>query len=77
VNIKVRTRGNSIPSVTPILPSANWIERETHDLYAVEFPGHPHLDRFIRPPEMPVGFFREKGGQAGKQQRELAQKNIP
>jgi NADH:ubiquinone oxidoreductase subunit C len=75
VNIKVRTRGNSIPSITPVLPSASWIEREIHDLYAVEFLGHPHLDRFIRPPELPVGFFREKGGEDGKQQRQIAQKN--
>jgi NADH:ubiquinone oxidoreductase subunit C len=75
VNIKVRTRGNSIPSITPILPSANWIEREIHDLYAVEFIGHPQLERFIRPRELPMGFFREPGGEVGKLQREQAQKN--
>jgi NADH:ubiquinone oxidoreductase subunit C len=74
LNIKVNTDQNSIQSITPIMPAANWIEREIHDLYAVEFVGHPHLERFIRPPELPVGFFREKGGEAGKQQREQAQK---
>ena len=75
LNIKVRTQKNTIPSITPITPSANWIEREIHDLYAVEFIGHPHLERFIRPPELPIGFFREAGGEAGKQRREQAQKS--
>jgi NADH-quinone oxidoreductase subunit C len=75
VNVKVCTQKNTIPSITPMMPSANWIEREIHDLYAVEFVGHPHLERFIRPPELPMGFFREMGGDAGKQQRAQAQKN--
>jgi NADH:ubiquinone oxidoreductase subunit C len=75
LNIKVRTQKNAIPSITPITEAANWIEREIHDLYAVEFIGHPHLERFIRPPELPLGFFREAGGEVGKQRREQAQKS--
>jgi NADH:ubiquinone oxidoreductase subunit C len=75
LNIKVRTHKNAIPSITPIMPAADWIEREIHDLYAVEFLGHPHLERFIRPPELPIGFFREAGGEAGKQQRAQAQRD--
>lgn len=75
LNVKVRTNRNTIPSITSIMPAADWIEREIHDLYAVEFLGHPHLERFIRPPELPIGFFRERGGEAGKQQRAQAQKN--
>jgi NADH:ubiquinone oxidoreductase subunit C len=74
LNFKVQTQQNSIQSITAPIPAANWIEREIHDLYGVEFVGHPHLERFIRPPELPIGFFREKGGEAGKQQREQAQK---
>lgn len=74
LNVRVQTERNSIQSIAPIVPAANWIEREIHDLYGVEFIGHPHLERFIRPPELPVGFFREKGGEAGKQQREQARK---
>lgn len=74
LNVRVQTQRNSIPSIAAIMPAANWIEREIHDLYGVEFLGHPHLERFIRPPELPVGFFREKGGEAGRQQREQARK---
>jgi NADH:ubiquinone oxidoreductase subunit C len=74
LNLKVRTRGNSMASITPLVPAANWIEREIHDLYAVEFPGHPNLERFIRPAELPAGLFREPGGAAGKRLREQAGK---
>ncbi len=72
LNLKVHTQKNSMDSITPLFPAANWIEREIHDLYAVEFPGHPNLERFNRPPELPVGFFREPGGAAGKRLREEA-----
>jgi NADH:ubiquinone oxidoreductase subunit C len=76
LNIKVRTQKNAILSITPIMPAADWIEREIHDLYAVEFLGHPHLERFIRPAELPIGFFREAGGEAGKQQRARALQTV-
>lgn len=72
LNIKVCTHENAIPSITPFMPAADWIEREIHDLYAVEFLGHPRLERFIRPPELPLGLFREIGGATGKKQREQA-----
>lgn len=62
VNIKTRTSGNTIASITPVSPAAGWIEREIHDLYAVEFSGHPNLARLIRPQELAPGFFREPGG---------------
>lgn len=64
VNIKTITHGNTIASITPVTRSAGWIEREIHDLYAVVFTGHPNLDRLIRPPEMPVGFFRPENAQS-------------
>lgn len=72
LNVKVQTKNNTILSITPLMPSADWIEREIHDLYAVDFLGHPQLERFIRPSELPLGFFREIGGEAGKKQREQA-----
>lgn len=73
LNLKVNTQNNSMGSITPLFPAANWIEREIHDLYAVEFSGHPNLERFNRPPELAVGFFREPGGAAGKRLREEAE----
>ena len=31
----------SVPSVTGVWRGADWFEREGHDLFGVEFPGHP------------------------------------
>jgi NADH:ubiquinone oxidoreductase subunit C len=53
------TPDNRAPSIADITPAADWIEREIHDLYGVEFTGHPDLARLVRPSQLPVGFFRE------------------
>ncbi|MEW5959897.1 MAG: NADH-quinone oxidoreductase subunit C [Chloroflexota bacterium] len=62
INFKVSTQGNSLPSISPILPSANWAEREIQDLYRVEFKGHPQPARLIRPSQLEPGLFRNGGG---------------
>ncbi len=67
INIRITTRGQALPSIASILPAASWIEREIHDLYSVNFVGHPDLRRLVRPPEMPEGFFRQPGGAASKE----------
>jgi len=36
-----------VPSVTSIWPASNWFEREGHDLFGVEFVGHPNLSPLL------------------------------
>ena len=39
----------SVPSVDPVWPAANLMERETFDLYGIDFPGSKDLRRILLP----------------------------
>jgi NADH-quinone oxidoreductase subunit C len=56
VRVKVGLGGEdpTVPSVTPLFPTANWLEREVYDFFGVIFEGHPDLRR-IEMPEDWVG----------------------
>jgi len=48
IRVKVLTDEVSpVPSATGLWPVANWLERETFDLYGVLFTGHPDLRRIL------------------------------
>jgi NADH-quinone oxidoreductase subunit C len=48
VRLKVHLHeGEKIVSLVPLYPSANWWERETYDMYGIEFEGHPDLRRIL------------------------------
>ncbi len=47
IRIKVPLEENKLklPSVSALWAGFNWLERETYDMYGVEFEGHPDLRR--------------------------------
>jgi NADH-quinone oxidoreductase subunit C len=41
-----------VPSIVDIYPGAGWHERETHEMFGIDFPGHPGgLRPLLLPPE--------------------------
>jgi NADH:ubiquinone oxidoreductase subunit C len=41
--------GDSVPSVVPVWPTADWHEREAWDLMGVVIEDHPNLERILMP----------------------------
>jgi NADH:ubiquinone oxidoreductase subunit C len=39
----------TVESITPVFPGVNFAERETYDLFGIEFIGHPELTRILMP----------------------------
>jgi NADH/F420H2 dehydrogenase subunit C len=47
VRVKLPVENPRVPSLVSLYPSANWLERETYDLFGVVFEGHPDLRRIL------------------------------
>jgi Ni,Fe-hydrogenase III large subunit/Ni,Fe-hydrogenase III component G len=45
-----------LPSLTPMLPSANWHEREVQDLFGIRFAGHPDPRTLVLHDGWPAGW---------------------
>ncbi|MGV6807444.1 MAG: NADH-quinone oxidoreductase subunit C/D [bacterium] len=50
IKVGVQEGDASVPTVSDIWPNANWYERETWDMFGVEFRDHPNLYRILLPP---------------------------
>ena len=51
VKVGVDEPDPSVPTVVPLWPGANWMEREVYDMYGITFTGHPDLRRILMPDE--------------------------
>ncbi|MCB1742360.1 MAG: NADH-quinone oxidoreductase subunit C/D [Gammaproteobacteria bacterium] len=50
VKVGLSEDASRLTSTTAIWPMANWYEREVHDMFGVDFSGHPWLRRILTPP---------------------------
>jgi len=46
-----------IESLVPIMSSAEWIEREIHELFGLEFKNHPNMKPLLLPDDWPKGKY--------------------
>jgi Ni,Fe-hydrogenase III component G len=54
----IRDRENpSIESITSLIPAAEWIEREIHDILGIEIKNHPNMRRLILADDWPEGVY--------------------
>ncbi len=53
--VLIRTRVSrgepAVPSIVDVYPGAAWHERETYEMFGIEFPGHPNPAPLLLPPE--------------------------
>ena len=47
VKVRLDHEKPEVDSVVSVWPTANWLERETYDLYGIKFAGHPDLRRML------------------------------
>ena len=52
VRLDAQRHGAKMPTLTSVWPSAAWYEREAHDLFGIEFEGHPDLRPLLLPDDV-------------------------
>jgi membrane-bound hydrogenase subunit beta len=57
ISVSVSKKNPSVPTLTDLVPGAVLYEREVHDLFGVNFEGHPDLSPLMLPEEWPQGVY--------------------
>lgn len=70
VKVPVHEKDLKIPSVTQLWKGANWLERETYDMFGIEFDGHPDLSRILTPDDFEGHPLRKDYPLRGRGERE-------
>ncbi|MFV2068615.1 MAG: NADH-quinone oxidoreductase subunit C, partial [Pirellulales bacterium] len=58
-----------VPSVIPLWPAANWLEREVWDMFGIRFDGHGDLRRILLPAEFTAHPLRKDYPLQGRGER--------
>lgn len=61
------THEGSIHTIAPVCPAADWIEREIHDYFAVDFTGRDNLDPLVLRSGDRPGLFNWNNHEGGEQ----------
>ncbi len=70
VKVPVHERALRIQSVTSLWNGANWLERETYDMFGISFEGHPELRRILMPDDFDGHPLRKDYPLRGRGERE-------
>ncbi len=74
IKVKVSEMDPAMPSVVPLWPIADWLEREVWDMFGIKFEGHPNLKRILMYEEF-VGHPLRKDYPIKKRQPLIGPKN--
>lgn len=47
IKVRLDSEKPEVDSVASVWPTANWLERETYDMYGIRYTGHPDLRRML------------------------------
>lgn len=47
LKVRIDSQNPEVDSVVSVWPTANWLERETYDMFGIRFVGHPDLRRML------------------------------
>jgi NADH/F420H2 dehydrogenase subunit C len=47
LKVRLESEKPEVDSIVSVWPTANWLERETYDLFGIRFAGHPDLRRML------------------------------
>jgi Ni,Fe-hydrogenase III component G len=65
VTIETLTKNKQVNTITDIFPGADWVEREIHDYWLVEFPDRVDTKRLVTREGTPQGMFCNVAAEGG------------
>jgi len=74
IRITLSKKDLKASTITDLIPGAVLYEREVHDLFGIEFEGHPDLSRLMLPEEWPEDVYPMRKEYGIEQLREMVSK---